>query len=168
MGGEGPFRAEEPGRGPGRGPGRLEKNAPRAGRTEPPISWACRPPGRRELLREAREGGGRPPRRRTSGPGAEEIEAAQSLPAFRSTSPASSRGDPERLERAAARPPPLSSGSLGTWASSSGRPPTGPHSYHPQPTPSPGPLFQPRSPARAAFYPSAWAFWTPPSRISPS
>lgn len=157
MRGEGPFRAEELGEGRGGDPGgwrrtlraQAAQSHQSAGRADRPATASCS--GRRGR-RAAASPRGRRRRRRTGGPGAEEIEAAQSLPAFRSTSPASSRGDPERLERAAACPPPSPLGALGLVRPARG-PPTRPHSDHPQPTPSPGPLFQPRSPAPGSFLP---------------
>lgn len=103
-------------------------------------------------------GGGRPAPRRAGAAGAlgreaGRIDTAQSLPTFRSTSPASPPGGP-----GAAR----ASGSTVLWpllwhprelrAPARGPPPF-PHSYKPQPTPFPDPLFRPPSQTHWQFSP---------------
>lgn len=121
---------------------------------------AARSSGRRGRRAAASPRGRRRRRCRTSGPGG----GRRRSKLLRASQPSVHR--PRLIPRgpgaAGARgswSSPLSSGSLGTWASGSeeGRvkegAPTCPHPYHPQPTPSRGPLFQPRSPARAVFYP---------------
>lgn len=114
--------------------------APRGGWTEPPISWAHRPLSHREVA-PGGACGGRPAHRRAAAAaarvdrGAGVIEAAQSLPAFRSTSPPPPRGDSERAAALSC----LSTGSPRTCAPLRGghRPLHAPTTLNP---PLPGPF----------------------------
>lgn len=160
--------------GPGRGPRRLEavENTPRGGWTEPPISWAHGPPSHRELAPRG-AGGGRPASGGATAAAARvgrwrgRIGAFQSLPAFRSASPAWPLGEPERPERAGALSSCPSSGSPGTCASLLG----GHQPLHTSTDLSPPPsraLCSRRPAELRQFSPQGLGVWTLPSWISPS
>lgn len=79
------------------------------------------------------------------------IDNAQSLPTFRSTSPASAPGGPGAA-RASGVLWPLLRDPRELRAPARGPPPF-PHSYKPQPTPFPDPLFRPPSQTQWQFSP---------------
>ncbi|CAI9153377.1 unnamed protein product, partial [Rangifer tarandus platyrhynchus] len=126
---------------------RRARVAPRGGWTQPPISWVHRPPSRREVA-PGGACGGRPARRRPGGPGGGGDQSGSEPPSLPFHLPSSVPGGPRAAgARDSVVLPPL-------WESRDLRapaqePPSSPHSYNPQPTPFPGPLFRP--PGRAGW-----------------